>query len=108
MNNQEQRVGRGRVHHFVGRLPGVTYGPFIPWADVRRFSSIHSEAMPYGANSLLRLVTLILNSLSRLVFTQPLIGNYGVPSSARDENGLLKYFESPVCIFGLISTPVVE
>ncbi|KAI9719640.1 MAG: Multifunctional pyrimidine synthesis protein CAD [Candelaria pacifica] len=30
-----------------------------------------------------------------LVFTQPLIGNYGVPSAARDENGLLKYFESP-------------
>ena len=30
-----------------------------------------------------------------LVFTQPLIGNYGVPSSSRDENGLLKYFESP-------------
>ena len=30
-----------------------------------------------------------------LVFTQPLIGNYGVPSSARDDVGLLKYFESP-------------
>jgi carbamoyl-phosphate synthase small subunit len=30
-----------------------------------------------------------------LVFTQPLIGNYGVPSSARDEYGLLRYFESP-------------
>ncbi|ODV92831.1 hypothetical protein CANCADRAFT_1426 [Tortispora caseinolytica NRRL Y-17796] len=31
-----------------------------------------------------------------LVFTQPLIGNYGVPSgSSRDEFGLLKYFESP-------------
>lgn len=31
-----------------------------------------------------------------LVFTQPLIGNYGVPSSAaRDQYGLLKYFESP-------------
>jgi len=30
-----------------------------------------------------------------LVFTQPLIGNYGVPSAARDEHGLLKYFESP-------------
>lgn len=30
-----------------------------------------------------------------LVFTQPLIGNYGVPSDARDEHGLLKYFESP-------------
>lgn len=30
-----------------------------------------------------------------LVFTQPLIGNYGVPSSERDEHGLLKYFESP-------------
>jgi carbamoyl-phosphate synthase small subunit len=30
-----------------------------------------------------------------LVFTQPLIGNYGVPSLARDEHGLLKYFESP-------------
>ena len=30
-----------------------------------------------------------------LVFTQPLIGNYGVPSSQRDDFGLLKYFESP-------------
>lgn len=30
-----------------------------------------------------------------LVFTQPLIGNYGVPSAERDEFGLLKYFESP-------------
>lgn len=30
-----------------------------------------------------------------LVFTQPLIGNYGVPSNAKDENGLLRYFESP-------------
>ncbi|KAI9866285.1 MAG: Multifunctional pyrimidine synthesis protein CAD [Trichoglossum hirsutum] len=30
-----------------------------------------------------------------LVFTQPLIGNYGVPPPARDEGGLLKYFESP-------------
>ncbi|KAL8700596.1 MAG: hypothetical protein Q9201_005360 [Fulgogasparrea decipioides] len=30
-----------------------------------------------------------------LVFTQPLIGNYGIPSATRDENGLLRYFESP-------------
>ncbi|KAJ5994986.1 Glutamine amidotransferase type 1 [Penicillium waksmanii] len=30
-----------------------------------------------------------------LVFTQPLIGNYGVPSAEKDVNGLLKYFESP-------------
>ncbi|KAF1808238.1 small subunit of carbamoyl phosphate synthase [Eremomyces bilateralis CBS 781.70] len=30
-----------------------------------------------------------------LVFTQPLIGNYGVPSSVRDEYGLLRHFESP-------------
>ncbi|PLN83132.1 carbamoyl-phosphate synthase arginine-specific small chain [Aspergillus taichungensis] len=30
-----------------------------------------------------------------LVFTQPLIGNYGVPSAAKDKSGLLKYFESP-------------
>ncbi|VVT46644.1 uncharacterized protein SAPINGB_P001316 [Magnusiomyces paraingens] len=31
-----------------------------------------------------------------IVFTQPLIGNYGVPSStARDDFNLLKYFESP-------------
>ncbi|KAL8636065.1 MAG: hypothetical protein Q9228_006502 [Teloschistes exilis] len=30
-----------------------------------------------------------------LVFTQPLIGNYGIPSDARDEHGLLRYFESP-------------
>ena len=30
-----------------------------------------------------------------LVFTQPLIGNYGVPSNERDNWNLLKYFESP-------------
>ncbi|KAK9473696.1 class I glutamine amidotransferase-like protein [Dipodascopsis tothii] len=30
-----------------------------------------------------------------LVFTQPLIGNYGVPSAERDQFNLLKYFESP-------------
>ncbi|KAI5292589.1 Multifunctional pyrimidine synthesis protein CAD, partial [Ascosphaera atra] len=30
-----------------------------------------------------------------LVFTQPLIGNYGVPSSERDANGLYRHFESP-------------
>ncbi|BCR84892.1 carbamoyl-phosphate synthase (glutamine-hydrolyzing) CPA1 [Aspergillus chevalieri] len=30
-----------------------------------------------------------------LVFTQPLIGNYGVPSFQKDNHGLLKYFESP-------------
>ncbi|KAL8989457.1 MAG: hypothetical protein Q9169_008359 [Polycauliona sp. 2 TL-2023] len=30
-----------------------------------------------------------------LVFTQPLIGNYGIPSAARDEHGLLRHFESP-------------
>jgi len=30
-----------------------------------------------------------------LVFTTPLIGNYGVPSNERDQYGLLKYFESP-------------
>ena len=29
-----------------------------------------------------------------LVFTQPLIGNYGIPPDERDEHGLLKYFES--------------
>ncbi len=30
-----------------------------------------------------------------LCFTQPLIGNYGVPSAARDEFNLLRHFESP-------------
>lgn len=30
-----------------------------------------------------------------LVFTQPLIGNYGVPAFIKDNHGLLKYFESP-------------
>jgi carbamoyl-phosphate synthase small subunit len=30
-----------------------------------------------------------------LIFTTPLIGNYGVPSSERDEYGLLRHFESP-------------
>ena len=44
-----------------------------------------------------------------LVFTQPLIGNYGVPSDARDENGLLKYFESPnIQACGVVVADVAE
>lgn len=44
-----------------------------------------------------------------LVFTQPLIGNYGVPSAARDENGLLKYFESPhLQAVGVVVADVAE
>ena len=45
-----------------------------------------------------------------LVFTQPLIGNYGVPSSAaRDQFGLLKYFESPYLqAAGVIVADVAE
>lgn len=39
-----------------------------------------------------------------LVFTQPLVGNYGVPSgTARDEFNLLKYFESPhIHVVGIV------
>ncbi|KZF22819.1 small subunit of carbamoyl phosphate synthase [Xylona heveae TC161] len=44
-----------------------------------------------------------------LVFTQPLIGNYGVPSSKRDEHGLLKYFESPnIQAAGIVVADVAE
>ncbi|OAX82781.1 carbamoyl-phosphate synthase arginine-specific small chain [Emergomyces africanus] len=44
-----------------------------------------------------------------LVFTQPLIGNYGVPSAERDENGLLKYFESPsLQAVGVVVADVAE
>ena len=44
-----------------------------------------------------------------LVFTQPLIGNYGVPSSARDENGLLRYFESPhIQAAGVVVADIAE
>lgn len=44
-----------------------------------------------------------------LVFTQPLIGNYGVPSSVRDEFGLLKYFESPhIQPVGVVVADVAE
>lgn len=44
-----------------------------------------------------------------LVFTQPLIGNYGVPSSARDDSGLLKYFESPnIQAVGVVVADVAE
>ncbi|KAL0264682.1 Multifunctional pyrimidine synthesis protein CAD [Diplodia seriata] len=44
-----------------------------------------------------------------LVFTQPLIGNYGVPSSVRDEFGLLRYFESPnIQAAGIIVADVAE
>ncbi|KIX09867.1 carbamoyl-phosphate synthase arginine-specific small chain [Rhinocladiella mackenziei CBS 650.93] len=44
-----------------------------------------------------------------LVFTQPLIGNYGVPSNVRDEHGLLKYFESPnIQAVGVVVADVAE
>lgn len=44
-----------------------------------------------------------------LVFTQPLIGNYGVPSNVRDEYGLLKYFESPhIQPVGVVVADVAE
>lgn len=44
-----------------------------------------------------------------LVFTQPLIGNYGVPSGVRDEHGLLKYFESPnMQTVGVVVADVAE
>ncbi|KEF60529.1 carbamoyl-phosphate synthase arginine-specific small chain [Exophiala aquamarina CBS 119918] len=44
-----------------------------------------------------------------LVFTQPLIGNYGVPSNARDEHGLFKYFESPnIQAVGVVVADVAE
>lgn len=63
--------------------------------------------MPQQAKTALGLVVLTADPLFRLVFTQPLIGNYGVPSSARDENGLLKYFESPVRTFRAFSSQFV-
>lgn len=44
-----------------------------------------------------------------LVFTQPLIGNYGVPSNQRDEYNLLKYFESPhIQCAGIVVADVAE
>ncbi|RMZ83779.1 hypothetical protein DV738_g1066, partial [Chaetothyriales sp. CBS 135597] len=44
-----------------------------------------------------------------LVFTQPLIGNYGVPSGVQDEYGLLKYFESPnIQVCGVVVSDVAE
>ena len=44
-----------------------------------------------------------------LVFTQPLIGNYGVPSSQRDEWNLLRYFESPhIQCAGVVVADVAE
>ncbi|EHA54933.1 carbamoyl-phosphate synthase subunit arginine-specific small [Pyricularia oryzae 70-15] len=44
-----------------------------------------------------------------LVFTQPLIGNYGVPSKERDEYNLLKYFESPhIQCAGVVVSDIAE
>ncbi|KAJ4300203.1 Multifunctional pyrimidine synthesis protein CAD [Collariella sp. IMI 366227] len=44
-----------------------------------------------------------------LVFTQPLIGNYGVPSNERDQYNLLKYFESPhIQCAGVVVADVAE
>lgn len=44
-----------------------------------------------------------------LVFTQPLIGNYGVPSGIRDNYGLLRYFESPnIQAVGVVVADVAE
>ncbi|KKA29516.1 hypothetical protein TD95_001574 [Thielaviopsis punctulata] len=44
-----------------------------------------------------------------IVFTQPLIGNYGVPSNERDQFNLLKYFESPhIQCAGVVVADVAE
>ncbi|KAM0282686.1 hypothetical protein ACHAQH_002883 [Verticillium albo-atrum] len=44
-----------------------------------------------------------------LVFTQPLIGNYGVPSNELDQWKLLKYFESPhIQCAGVVVADVAE
>lgn len=44
-----------------------------------------------------------------LVFTQPLIGNYGVPSDARDAFGLLRHFESDrIQVKGIIVSDYAE
>ncbi|KAK9456355.1 class I glutamine amidotransferase-like protein [Dipodascopsis uninucleata] len=44
-----------------------------------------------------------------LVFTQPLIGNYGVPSMVRDEFNLLRYFESSkIQCAGIVVTDVAQ
>ncbi|KAK7956944.1 carbamoyl-phosphate synthase arginine-specific small chain [Apiospora aurea] len=44
-----------------------------------------------------------------IVFTQPLIGNYGVPSNMRDHYNLLKYFESPhIQCAGVVVADVAE
>jgi carbamoyl-phosphate synthase small subunit len=44
-----------------------------------------------------------------LVFTQPLIGNYGVPAGVKDEFGLYKYFESPnIQACGVVVADVAE
>ncbi|KAH6659560.1 carbamoyl-phosphate synthase [Truncatella angustata] len=44
-----------------------------------------------------------------LVFTQPLIGNYGVPGNQRDQWNLLKYFESPhIQCAGVVVADVAE
>ncbi|KAL5604220.1 hypothetical protein BROUX41_002202 [Berkeleyomyces rouxiae] len=44
-----------------------------------------------------------------IVFTQPLIGNYGVPSNERDQYNLLKYFESPhIQCAGVVVADVAE
>lgn len=45
-----------------------------------------------------------------ICFTQPLIGNYGVPSgTARDEYNLLKYFESPhIQCIGIVVSDVAQ
>jgi carbamoyl-phosphate synthase small subunit len=44
-----------------------------------------------------------------LVFTQPLIGNYGVPGLDRDEHGLLRHFESAnIQASGIVVADVAE
>ncbi|KAI0206456.1 small subunit of carbamoyl phosphate synthase [Astrocystis sublimbata] len=44
-----------------------------------------------------------------LVFTQPLIGNYGVPAPERDEFNLLRHFESPhIQCAGIVVADVAE
>ena len=95
------------------------WGP--PWALLQDGPVFHGK--PFGAKNNISGEAVFTTSLvgypesmtdpsyrgQILVFTQPLIGNYGVPSNERDEYNLLKYFESPhIQCAGVVVADVAE
>ena len=82
LRRKKKRFRRSCIYNFARGLSRIHDRSLLPWTD-----SCLYPASKYNSYMIPRRI--YQAKMSKL------IGNYGVPSNARDANGLLKYFESP-------------